>query len=288
MQRPKYPVIKAAVLQMTSAPEVEANLASARILLERAHAEGATIAALPENFAIMGRQEADKVEAAETPGEGPIQAFLGHCARELNMWIIGGTIPLRVDNEPHRVAAASLVFDDQGRCVARYDKIHLFDVDIPNRTERYRESATVAPGSQTTVVSTPIGRVGMAVCYDVRFPELFRVLQEQGAEVLSLPSAFTAPTGKAHWELLARARAVENLCYVLAPAQSGLHPNGRETWGDSLIVDPWGQVLSRVAEPGPGLAVAEIDRTVQQELRERFPALSHRRFNVAPPAPTPS
>jgi predicted amidohydrolase len=265
---------------MTSAPEVEANLASARILLERAHAEGATIAALPENFAIMGRQEADKVEAAETPGEGPIQAFLGHCARELNMWIIGGTIPLRVDNEPHRVAAASLVFDDQGRCVARYDKIHLFDVDIPNRTERYRESATVAPGSQTTVVSTPIGRVGMAVCYDVRFPELFRVLQEQGAEVLSLPSAFTAPTGKAHWELLARARAVENLCYVLAPAQSGLHPNGRETWGDSLIVDPWGQVLARVAESGPGLAVAEIDRTVQQELRERFPALSHRRFSV--------
>lgn len=271
---------------MTSAPEVEANLASARLLLERARAEGAVIAALPENFAIMGRRESDKVDAAEAPGEGPIQAFLGHCARELRLWIIGGTIPLRVDAEPQRVAAASLVFDERGRCVGRYDKIHLFDVGIPNRdepnkNERYRESATVAPGSQPAVVSTPIGRVGMAVCYDVRFPELFRVLETQGAEVLSLPSAFTAPTGRAHWELLLRARAVENLCYVLAPAQSGIHPNGRETWGDSLIVDPWGQVLSRVTEAGPGLAVAEIDRTVQQELRERFPVLSHRRFAVA-------
>jgi nitrilase len=271
---------------MTSAPEVEANLAAARNLLERAHAEGATLAALPENFAIMGRKERDKVEAAETPGEGPIQAFLGHCARELGMWIIGGTIPLRVESEPERVASASLVFDERGRCVARYDKIHLFDVAIPNqedpnKEERYRESATVAPGSQAVVVPTPIGRIGMAVCYDVRFPELFRVLQEQGAEILSLPSAFTAPTGKAHWELLARARAVENLCYVLAPAQSGIHPNGRETWGDSLIVDPWGQVVCRVTDAGPGVAVAEIDRTTQQELRERFPALSHRRLSIS-------
>lgn len=266
---------------MTSAPEVEANLAAARNLLERAHAEGATLAALPENFAIMGRKERDKVDAAEIPGEGPIQAFLGHCSRELGMWIIGGTIPLRVESEPERVASASLVFDERGRCVARYDKIHLFDVDIPNKEERYRESATVAPGSQAVVVPTPIGRIGMAVCYDVRFPELFRVLQGQGAEILSLPSAFTAPTGKAHWELLARARAVENLCYVLAPAQSGIHPNGRETWGDSLIVDPWGQVVSRVTDAGPGVAVAEIDRTTQQELRERFPALSHRRLSIS-------
>jgi nitrilase len=279
---------------MTSGPEVEANLAMARVLLERAHAEGVTLAALPENFAIMGRKETDKVAVAENPGEGPIQAFLGHCARELGLWIIGGTIPLRVENEPERVAAASLMFDDHGRCLGRYDKIHLFDVAIPNRDrshsdapqrdERYRESATVAPGSQPNVIATPFGRIGMAVCYDVRFPELFRVLSENGAEILSLPSAFTAPTGKAHWELLMRARAVENLCYVLAPAQSGIHLNGRETWGDSLIVDPWGQVLSRVVEAGPGLAVAEIDRTVQQELRERFPALSHRRFTIAPPS----
>jgi predicted amidohydrolase len=275
---------RAAVLQMTSAPEVEANLASARALLEQARVEGATLAVLPENFAIMGHRDADKLEVAEPPGEGPIQAFLGHCARELGLWIVGGTIPLRIEGEPQRVAAASLVFDERGRCVGRYDKMHLFDVDIPQRNESYRESATIAPGHAATVVPTPIGRIGMAVCYDVRFPELFRVLQEQEAEILTLPSAFTAPTGKAHWELLVRARAVENLCYVLAPAQSGIHPNGRETWGDSLIVDPWGQVLSRVAHPGPGLAVAEIDRTVQQELRERFPALSHRRISVAPPS----
>jgi nitrilase len=273
---------------MTSSPDVEANLAVARGLLERARTQGAVIAALPENFAIMGRRDADKIDVAEAPGEGPIQAFLGHCARELGMWILGGTIPLRVEGESRRVAAASLVFDDRGRCAARYDKIHLFDVDIPGREERYRESATVAPGDRPVVVSTPIGRLGLAVCYDVRFPELFRVLQGQGAEVLSLPSAFTAPTGRAHWEPLVRARAIENLCYVLAPAQGGKHANGRETWGESMVVDPWGQVLARVAGAGPGLAVAEIDRNVQQQLRERFPALLHRRLQVGASEPAPS
>jgi len=270
----------AAVIQMTTSPDVEANLAAARGLLERAHAQRAVLAALPENFAIMGRKEADKVAMAEIAGEGPIQAFLGHTARELGMWIVGGTIPLRDEAEQGRVAAASLVFDERGRNVARYDKIHLFDVDIPGREERYRESATVVPGVQPMVTTTPLGRLGMAVCYDVRFPELFRVLQAQGAEVFSLPSAFTAPTGRAHWELLVRARAVENLCYVLAPAQSGTHENGRETYGDSMIVDPWGHVVARVAEAGPGLAVAEIDRTLQHELRGRFPALAHRKFQV--------
>jgi len=273
----------AAVIQMTSSPDVQKNLASARTLLEQAHARGAVLAALPENFPIMGRKETDKLAVAEPSGEGAIQAFLGRTAKELGLWIIGGTIPLKVDTRPDKVAAASLVFDDQGRCLQRYDKIHLFDVDIPNRDERYRESATIAAGTNTAVVSTPIGRVGLGVCYDVRFPELFRALVTQGAEVLSLPSAFTAPTGRAHWELLLRARAVENLCYVLAPAQSGVHENGRETWGDSMIVDPWGHILDRVAEPGPGLAVAEIDRTLQQDVRERFPALAHRRFDVALP-----
>ena len=270
----------AAVIQMTTSPDVAANLASARGLLERARAQGAVLAALPENFAIMGRKEADKIQVAEIAGEGPIQAFLGHCARELGMWIVGGTIPIRGEDEPGRVAAASLVFDERGRNAARYDKIHLFDVDIPGREERYRESATVVPGAQPVVTLTPLGHLGMAVCYDVRFPELFRVLQSQGAEVFSLPSAFTAPTGRAHWELLVRARAVENLCYVLAPAQSGTHENGRETYGDSMIVDPWGHVVARVAEAGPGLAVAEIDRTLQHELRGRFPALAHRKFQV--------
>jgi predicted amidohydrolase len=276
-----------AVIQMTSSPDVEANLASARGLLERAREQGAVLAALPENFPIMGRKEEEKLAVAELPGEGPIQAFLGHCARELGLWIIGGTLPIKSEAEPGRVAAASLVFDERGRCLGRYDKIHLFDVDIPGREERYRESATVAPGHEPVVVTTPIGRLGLAVCYDVRFPELFRLLQTQGAEIFSLPSAFTAPTGRAHWELLLRARAVENLCYVLAPAQSGMHPNGRETYGDSMIVDPWGHVLARVAEPGPGLAVADVDRTLQQELRGRFPALSHRRFTVSLPDERP-
>ncbi len=271
----------AAVIQLTSGTDVAANLAAARVLLERAHAGGATFAALPENFAIMGHKETDKLQAAEDFGEGPIQSFLAHCARELDMWIVGGTIPVRVPEHSGKVAAASLLFDAQGRCVARYDKIHLFDVDIPGREERYRESATVAAGHAPTVYPTPIGRLGMAVCYDVRFPELFRLLQAQGAEVLCLPSAFTAPTGRAHWEVLLRARAVENLSYVLAPAQGGLHENGRETYGDSMIVDPWGQVQSRVSAAGPGVALAEIDPTVQKELRGRFPALNHRRFEIA-------
>jgi len=271
----------AAVLQMTSAPDVAANLATARNLLERAHAQGAALAALPENFAIMGRKEAEKIAAAEEFGEGPIQAFLSHTARELKMWVVGGTIPIRVAGREDKVAAASLLFDDHGKCVTRYDKIHLFDVDIPDRQEKYRESSTTAAGAEAVVAMTPLGHLGMAVCYDVRFPELFRTLQARGAEILSLPSAFTAPTGKAHWELLVRARAVENLCYMLAPAQGGMHANGRETHGDSMIVDPWGHVLARVAAAGPGLAVAEIDRTLQQEMRTRFPALNHRRFELS-------
>jgi nitrilase len=270
-----------AALQMTSVADVQANLAAARQLLERARAAGAVLAALPENFAIMGRKEAEKLQAAEPMGEGPIQAFLSRSARELGLWIIGGTIPIKADDEGLRVAAACLVFDERGRCAARYDKIHLFDVDLPDREERYRESATIAPGSEPVVVSTPVGRVGLAVCYDVRFPELFRLLQAQGAEILSLPSAFTAPTGRAHWELLVRARAVENLCYVIAPAQSGVHESGRETWGESMVVDPWGHVLDKVSAPGPGLAVGQVDRTLQHDVRARFPALSHRRFQVS-------
>jgi predicted amidohydrolase len=198
----------AAVLQMTSAPEVEANLASARTLLERARVEGATLAVLPENFAIMGQRDADKVEVAEMPGEGPIQAFLGHCARELGLWIIGGTIPLRVDGQPERVSAASMMFDERGRCVGRYDKIHLFDVDIPQRDESYRESATVAPGNNATVVSTPLGRVGMAVCYDVRFPELFRVLRSRGRKSLACLQRLPPP----------RVRLIGNCC--CGPGQS--------------------------------------------------------------------
>jgi len=269
---------RAAVIQLTSGPEVPDNLAQVHVLLLQARQRGAVLAALPENFAIMGRKESAKLAVAEPFGAGPIQEFLSRSARELGLWLVAGTVPLRVPHSQDKVAAASLVFDERGNCVARYDKIHMFDVDVPGREERYRESATVSAGTTPVVVDTPLGRLGMAVCYDVRFPELFRRLQEQGAQVLSVPSAFTVPTGRAHWEILLRARAVENLCYLLAPAQGGLHANGRETYGDSLLVDPWGQVLERVAASGPGVAVAEFDLTVQQDLRTRFPALSHRRL----------
>jgi nitrilase len=272
---------KVAAIQMNSTASVKSNLESARVLLERARAQGALLAALPENFAIMGRSERDKLAVSEAMGEGPIQAFLSRCANELGMWIIGGTIPIRADDGSDKVAAACLVFDDKGKFTSRYDKIHLFDVDLPDREERYRESATIAAGSEPVVVSTPVGRVGLSVCYDVRFPELFRLLQAQGAEILCLPAAFTAATGRAHWETLIRARAIENLCYVIAPAQSGTHESGRDTWGDSMVVDPWGHVLERVVDTGPGLAVGEVDRTLQQQMRARFPSLTHRRIGVA-------
>jgi deaminated glutathione amidase len=267
---------RAAVIQMTSAADVAVNLQSVRHLLRRAREAGASLAVLPENFALMGLQESDKLTAAESPGEGPIQDCLSACARELELWIVGGTLPLRVPDEPGKVAAASLVFDARGECVGRYDKIHLFDVDLPQREERYRESATIARGKSPVVLPTPLGQLGLTVCYDVRFPELFRDLQARGAQLFSVPAAFTVPTGQAHWELLLRARAVENLCYVLAPAQSGRHQSGRETWGRSMIINPWGEVLACVATEGPGLAVAEIDLMHQEQLRLRFPALSHR------------
>jgi deaminated glutathione amidase len=268
--------MKVAALQMTSGPDVAANLEQARVLLEEAVARGALLAALPENFSFMGLKDADKRAAAETDGGGPAQDFLAATARQLRLWIIGGTVPLEAGSDG-RVAAACLVYDSDGRRVARYDKIHLFDVDIPGRAESYRESAHVAPGSRATVLDTPLGRLGLSVCYDVRFPELYRHLSACGAQILAVPSAFTSPTGRAHWETLLRARAIENLCYVVAPAQSGFHPSGRETYGDSMIVDFWGRVLQRVPR-GRGCAVAEVDLARLNGVRESFPALVHRAF----------
>ena len=273
---------KAAVLQMTAAAEVHSNLDTARRLLEEARERGAVLAALPENFAIMGRKEHEKLAVAESMGDGPIQNFLSETARELGLWIVAGTIPIRAERVPEKVAAAELVFDADGKVIGRYDKIHLFDVDLPGRQERYRESATIAAGEQPVVIDSPIGRLGLTVCYDVRFPELYRRLLAQSAQVICVPAAFTAPTGRAHWEVLLRARAIENLCYVLAPAQWGMHANNRETYGDSLIVNPWGEVLDRKRE-GIGLAIAEIDLSVQQELRESFPSVSHRRLSLDAP-----
>jgi deaminated glutathione amidase len=267
--------MKAAALQMTSGPDVQANLAQARHLLEEAHAEGARLAVLPENFAFMGMADADKRAVGEVEGTGPIQDFLTATAERLGLWVIAGTIPIRLA-EDARMAAASLVYDAAGARVARYDKIHLFDVELPERAESYRESANVAPGRvAAVVVDTPIGRVGLAVCYDVRFPELFRSLSAAGAEVFVLPSAFTAPTGRAHWETLLRARAIENLSHMIAPAQSGFHPSGRETYGDTMIIDHWGRILARLPR-GRGCVVAEIDLARQARVRKSFPALAHR------------
>jgi deaminated glutathione amidase len=266
--------MQVAAVQMTSGADLKANLEQARALLEDAAARGARLAALPENFAFMGMHDADKRAVAESDGAGPAQEFLAATAARLKLWIVGGTLPLRAGPDG-RVAAASLVYDSDGRQVARYDKIHLFDVDIPGRAERYRESAHVAPGARVVVLDSPVGRLGLSVCYDVRFPELYRLLSGQGAQLLIVPSAFTSPTGRAHWETLLRARAIENLCYVVAPAQSGFHPNGRETYGDSMIIDFWGRVLQRVPR-GRGSAVAEVDLERQAGVRESFPALQHR------------
>jgi len=268
--------MRVAAIQMTSAPDVADNLAAAAMLLAEAAAGGARVAVLPENFAIMGRREADKLAAAESPGSGPIQDMLAATAARHDLWIVAGTVPLRVAGEP-RVAAASIVYDGAGRQVARYDKIHLFDVDIPGRDEAYRESANNHPGDQVVVVDTPAGRLGLAVCYDVRFPELFRQMSASGATWFTVPAAFTVPTGEAHWEVLLRARAIENLCAVVAAAQAGEHANGRATYGHSMIIDHWGRVLA-VRPQQPGVVLADLDAAAQAEARQRFPALTHRRL----------
>jgi nitrilase len=266
--------VRVAAIQMTSAADVPANIATASRLLREAAQAGARIAALPENFSFMGKQDADKRAVAEPDGSGPVQDFLSATARELGLWIIGGTTPIAaVPGE--RVAAACLVYDDQGRRVGRYDKIHLFDVDIPGKDERYRESTHIAPGSRMELVPTPAGLLGLSVCYDMRFPELFRPMSAAGAQWFTVPAAFTVPTGRAHWETLLRARAIENLSFVVAPAQWGRHASGRETYGDSLIIDHWGTVLARLAS-GEGIVIAELDLDAQQAARREFPALTHR------------
>jgi len=265
-----------AAIQMTSGHVVKDNLDEAGRLLREAKDLGAQIACLPENFSFIGLKDADKLRVAESDGEGPIQQFLSDAARRLKMWILGGTTVIKGDT-PTRVANASLLIDDEGKRVARYDKIHLFDVAIPGRDEQYLESTHVTPGRRIVVADTPVGRLGLSVCYDMRFPELYRELVSQGAEWLAMPAAFTVPTGRAHWETLLRARAIENLCYVVAPAQSGTHTSGRETYGDTLIIDYWGQVLARLAK-GPGVVVGEIDLVKQAETRARFPALENRRL----------
>ncbi len=277
---------KVAAIQMTSGHVVEDNLAAAALLLREAKDLGADIACLPENFSFIGLKDADKLKVAEADGEGPIQDFLRDTARRLGLWILGGTTVIKGDSAA-RVANASLLIDADGRRVARYDKIHLFDVAIPGREEKYLESNHVMPGREVVVADTPVGKLGLSVCYDMRFPELYRDLVARGAEWLAMPAAFTVPTGRAHWETLLRARAIENLCYVVAPAQSGTHTSGRETYGDTLIADYWGQVLSRLAK-GSGVITADIDLAQQAETRARFPALDNRRLGLGAAATVPA
>ncbi len=265
-----------AAVQMASSPNVSANLLEAGRLVEKAARDGARLVVLPENFALMGLNESDKLAAAETDGEGPIQDFLSTSAERFKIWLVGGTIPIRVEGAA-RVYASSLVFDDKGGRVGRYDKIHLFDVDVPGTTESYRESATIEAGERSLVLDTPFGRLGVAICYDLRFPEQFRSMVDSGLDVLVVPSAFTAKTGAAHWDLLVRTRSVENLCYTVAANQGGFHVNGRETYGHSMIVDPWGSVLASLAT-GAGIVSAEIDLDRLAKVRAAFPALAHRRI----------
>jgi nitrilase len=268
--------MKVAAIQMVSAVAREANLARAHALLARAAAAGAELAVLPEYFCIMGRRDTDKLALRESAGAGTVQGFLAHAAREFGLWIVGGTLPLESGDDQH-VFNSSLAYAPDGRCVARYDKIHLFYFD--NGRERYDERRTIAPGSQPVCFELPSRdghrwRIGMSVCYDLRFPELYRALARQGAELLLVPSAFTRTTGSAHWEVLLRARAIENLAWVVAPAQGGTHENGRQTWGQSMVVDPWGAVVAEQAE-GEAVLLAELDAGRVAAARAQLPALEH-------------
>jgi len=250
-----------AAIQMVSAPEVEPNLEAAGRLVAQAAAAGAGLVALPEYFCILGRHETDKVKAGEADGAGPIQDFLAATARRHRVWIVGGTVPLLSGSEG-KVRSACLVFDDAGRRVARYDKVHLFKLDLGER--RFDESRTIEPGGAPAAVETPFGRLGLSVCYDVRFPEFYRSIEQVDAWLV--PSAFTDVTGAAHWDTLLRARAIENQCYVIAPAH-----------GHSMIIDPWGEVLAR-KEEGEGVVLAELDPARVAEVRQSLPALNHRKM----------
>ena len=267
---------KVAAIQLASGPNLQGNLNEVARLIRESVLAGASLIVLPENFAFMGMQETDKLAIAESPGEGAIQQFISQQAKQYAVWIIAGTIPIIASDSQH-VFASSLVYDSQGIVVCRYDKCQLFDVRLTESNETYLESETIEAGQQLTWFDSPFGRIGLAICYDLRFPEMFRAMMAHNVEILAIPSAFTATTGKAHWEVLLRARAIETLCYVIAANQGGYHVNGRETHGDSMIVNPWGEVQARLAQ-GAGFVLATIDRERQATLRQSFPVLQHQRF----------
>jgi len=262
--------VRVAAIQMASGPNVSANLAEAEQLIDLAVDAGAQLVVLPEFFCIMAFKDADVVKIREAEGHGPIQAFLSRVAKKHQIWLIGGSIPLEA-GDPNKVRNSCLVYDERGKQVARYDKIHLFGLDLGN--ERYQEANLIEPGNKAVVVNSPFGRIGLSICYDLRFPELYRAMPD--VDIIVVPSAFTATTGRAHFETLIRARAIENLAYVIAPAQGGYHLSGRETHGDSMIVDPWGVVLDRLPR-GSGVAIANINPAYQASLRKSLPALKHR------------
>lgn len=262
---------RVALLQMVSSATIKDNLSVLEPFFLQAREEGAELLVLPENFAFMGRDELEKLIIAEDYGQGEIQRVVSALAKRYGIWVIAGTIPLK--NKSKRVSSSCLVYDNKGSCVARYDKIHLFDVRV-SAEEAHQESLTIERGNTLVVVDTPVGRVGLSICYDLRFPELYHQLVLQGAQLLAIPAAFTAVTGVAHWEILLRARAIENLCYVLAPNQGGTHTNGRNTYGHSMIVEPWGNILNE-HQSGPGIIFADIDLQRLHQLRLQFPCNNH-------------
>lgn len=269
-----------AVIQMVSQDDVLANLRAARALLEQAAQAGAQLAVLPENFAAVGRRDLPALGRAEALGEGPILPWLRQAACDMGLWVVAGTLPLPPDGQPDaRPHACSLLIDAQGQRVARYDKLHLFDVDVADSRGRYRESDDYAQGARLVLADTPVGRLGLTVCYDLRFPALYSALRAAGAELISAPAAFTAVTGEAHWDVLVRARAIETQCYLLAANQGGSHPGGRATYGHSAIIDPWGRPLAVQAQ-GEGLLLATRDAAEQAAIRQRMPVQSHCRFSV--------
>jgi len=265
-------VFSVAAIQMASGPTVDANLEEAARHIEEAVSHHAKRVVLPEYFCLMGMKDTDKLAAREQPGDGPIQKFLGETAKRLGIWLVGGSVPL-ASPDPDKVYNSCLVYADDGALKARYDKIHLFGLSMEH--ESYAEEKTIRAGDQVVTLDSPFGRIGLSICYDLRFPELYRSMKN--VDIILAPAAFTAVTGKAHWEVLVRARAIENQAYVIAPAQGGYHVNGRETHGDSMIVDPWGVVLKRLPR-GSGAVVAEIDPKYLKRVRTSLPALKHRRL----------
>ena len=268
--------MRVAAIQMNSGADVDTNLRLTDQLLGGAARDGCGLAVLPENFALMPQRSRDKAQCAEQPGAGPIQSFLAAAARRHDLWIVAGSMPF-VSPESERVYGACPVFDASGVQRACYLKIHLFDVKLPDREETYQESYSMYPGDELVAVDTPIGRIGLTVCYDLRFPEMFRRLVDDGAVAFTVPAAFTQVTGQAHWHTLLRARAIENLAYVIAPGQYGSHPDNRTTFGHSLIVDPWGRILAEAADENCHIA-ADIDPEMPRRLRTEFPALANRRL----------